>query len=408
MPETIPSPDANYLMDLLKKIISFKTVAPPGSNYEEIVDWLDPIFQEMGFSTQKMVMPEEVFESRCSDRRLVGDRYNLRADLSVGAAKTLVIYAHLDVVPAEGLWDTDPFQAMAKNGRVYGRGVSDCKGSIAALIAALDALLKTGQLKYNLSVLLTTDEEVGGYSGLCYLTDLGLVKGDMMLCMDGFSDDVVIGSNGIIHWDLAVHGKSVHSGSSFLGTNAVEKSIPVMNALMDLKKTVQSRRSLLPASSALEAMGKKNLMPILNITVINGGIKENIVPDICNLRGDRRVIPEESMDEAMAEIERTLKPLDVDFDLKFSPGYPPMSVNPDHPWVWEVRKAVERGMGFLPRLSGAQGSLDQAYATEKTGIATCVFGVGRQLESNIHGLNENIRVSDLNGFARFLIELLAA
>jgi succinyl-diaminopimelate desuccinylase len=408
MLETIPAPDANYLMDLLKRIISFKTVAPPGSNYEEIVDWLVPIFQEMGFGTQKMVMPEEVFESRCRDRRLVGDRYNLRADLSVGAEKTLVIYAHLDVVPAEGLWDTDPFQAVAKNGRVYGRGVSDCKGSIAALIAALAALLKTGKPKYNLSVLLTTDEEVGGYSGLCYLTDLGQVKGDMMLCMDGFSDDVVIGSNGIIHWDLAVHGKSVHSGSSFLGTNAVEKSIPVMNALMDLKKTVQSRRSLLPASSALEAMGKKNLMPILNITVINGGIKENIVPDICNLRGDRRVIPEESMDEAMAEIERALEPLDVDFDLKFSPGYPPMSVNPDHPWVWEVREAVKRGMGFFPRLSGAQGSLDQAYATEKTGITTCVFGVGRQLESNIHGLNENIRVSDLNGFARFLIELLAA
>jgi succinyl-diaminopimelate desuccinylase len=408
MPETIPSPDANYLMDLLKRIISFKTVAPPGSNYGEIVDWLDPIFREMGFSTQKMVMPEEVFESRCRDRRLLGDRYNLRADLSAGAEKTLVIYAHLDVVPAEGLWDTDPFQAVTKNGRVYGRGVSDCKGSIAALIAALDALLKTGKPKYNLSVLLTTDEEVGGYSGLCYLTDLGLVKGDNMLCMDGFSDDVVIGSNGIIHWDLAVHGKSVHSGSSFLGTNAVEKSIPVMNALMDLKKIVQSRRSLLPASSALEAMGKKNLMPILNITVINGGIKENIVPDICNLRGDRRVIPEESMDEAMAEIERALKPLDVDFDLKFSPGYPPMSVNPDHPWVWEVRNAVERGMGFFPRLSGAQGSLDQAYATEKTGIATCVFGVGRQLESNIHGLNENVRISDLNGFARFLIELLRA
>jgi succinyl-diaminopimelate desuccinylase len=408
MPDIVPSPDANYLMDLLKKIISFKTVAPPGSNYEEIVDWLVPIFQEMGFTTRKMVMPQEVFLARCSDRRLEGDRYNLLADLSVGAEKTLVIYAHLDVVPAEGAWDSDPFQAVVKNARVYGRGVSDCKGSIAALIAALKALLESGKPKYNLSVLLTTDEEVGGYSGLCYLTDLGLVKGDLMLCMDGFSDDVVIGSNGIIHWDLVVHGKSVHSGSSFLGVNAVERSIPIMNVLMDLKKAVQARRSILPASSALEAVGKKNLMPIFNITMINGGIKENIVPDRCNLRGDRRVIPEESMDEAMAEIERTLKTIDVEFDLKFYPGYPPMSVNPDHPWVWEVREAVKRGMGFFPRLSGAQGSLDQAYATEKTGILTCVFGVGRQLESNIHGQNENVRVADLNGFARFLIELLRA
>ncbi len=408
MPEEILRPDTNCLLNLLKKIISFKTVAPPGINYQEIVDWLVPIFREMGFATQKMVMPQDVFAAKCGDPRLVGDRFNLRADLIVGAKKTLVIYAHLDVVPAEGAWNSDPFQLVQKGGRVYGRGVSDCKGSIAALIVALKVLLECGKPKYNLSVLLTTDEEVGGYSGLCYLTDLGQVKGDMMLCMDGFSDDVVIGSNGIIIWDVVVHGRSVHSGSSFLGINAVERSIPAMDALMALKKVVQARRSLLPASTALETIGKENLMPILNITMINGGIKENIVPDRCTLRGDRRVIPEESMDEAMAEIERTLKPLNIDFDIKFYPGYPPMSVNPDHEWVTEVRNAVQRGMGFFPRLSGAQGSLDQAYATEKTGIPTCVFGVGRQLESNIHGLNENVRIADLNGFARFLIELLRA
>ena len=408
MPDEILQPDTKYLLDLLKKIISFKTVAPPGNCYQEIVEWLVPIFKDMGFKTEKLVMPQDVFAAKCSDSRLVGDRFNLRADLSVGAEKTLVIYAHLDVVPAEGNWETDPFQVVQKNGRAYGRGVSDCKGSIAALIAALKVLLENGKPKYNLSVLLTTDEEVGGYSGLCYLTDQGQVMGDLMLCMDGFSDDVVIGSNGIITWDVVVHGRSVHSGSSFLGVNAVEKSIPIMETLMELKKVIQARRSNLPASSAFEAVGLKNLMPILNITMINGGIKENIVPDMCTLRGDRRVIPEETMEDAMSEIERTLKLLDVEFDLKFYPGYPPMSVNPDHVWVTEVREAVKRGMGFIPRLSGAQGSLDQAYATEKTRIPTCVYGVGRQLESNAHGLNENVRIADLEGFARFLIELIRA
>ena len=119
-------------MDLLKKIISFKTVAPPGSNYQEIVDWLVPIFREMGFATQKMVMPEDVFAAKCSDPRLVGDRFNLRADLSVGAEKTLVIYAHLDVVPAEGNWDSDPFQVVAEErkglwpGRLRLQGIDRC------------------------------------------------------------------------------------------------------------------------------------------------------------------------------------------------------------------------------------------------------------------------------------------
>ncbi|MFZ3113136.1 M20 family metallopeptidase [Methanothrix sp.] len=408
-PEESILPDRDYLMDLLKNIISFRTVAPPGDCYQEIVEWLEPIFRDMGFETTKMKMPAEVFAAKCSDSRLVGDRYNLRADLSVGAEKTLVIYAHLDVVPAEGEWDTDPFCAVQKNGRVYGRGVSDCKGSVAALVAALKALLSKEKPKYNLSILLTTDEEVGGYSGLCYLTDLGQVKGDLMLCMDGFSDDVGIGSNGIITWDVMVKGRSDHSGSSFLGVNAVERSIPVMERLMDLKKVVQARRSRLPASSPVKSVGIENLMPILNITMVNGGFKENIVPDRCVLRGDRRVIPEERMEEAMEEIERALEPLrseGIDFELKFYPGYPPMSVNPEHAWVNEVREAVERGMGFMPQLSAAQGSLDQAYATEKTGIPTCVYGVGRQLESNIHAPNENVRITDLEGYTRFLIELL--
>ncbi len=415
MSKDCPQPDINYLLQLLKDIIGFKTVAPPGSCYREIVDYLVPILSGLGFETKKLVMPQEVFAARCEDARLVGDRFNLRADLDAGAKETLVIYAHLDVVPAEGSWETDPFLLTRKNGRVYGRGVSDCKGSIAALIAALRALLQSGDakrkpahdLKYNLSILLTTDEEVGGYSGLCYLTDIGWVRGDYMLCMDGFSDDVVIGSNGMITWEVVVHGRSAHSGSSFMGVNAVEQSLVVMEELMRLKKVVQSRRSMIPASSALEALGKKHLMPVLNITMINGGVKENIVPDRCVLRGDRRVIPEESMEDAIAEIEKAIKPLDVELDLRFFPGYPPMSVNPDHRWVTEVRAAVQRGMGFLPRLSGAQGSLDQAYATEKTRIPTCVYGVGRQLESNIHAPNENVRIADLEGFSRFLVELLA-
>jgi succinyl-diaminopimelate desuccinylase len=54
MPEIIPSPDPNYLMDLLKKIISFKTVAPPGSNYQEIVDWLIPIYAKNGHATRRL------------------------------------------------------------------------------------------------------------------------------------------------------------------------------------------------------------------------------------------------------------------------------------------------------------------------------------------------------------------
>ena len=408
MPHEPLFPDKDYLLNVLRDLIAFETVAPPGSHYNEIIDYLVSVFKSIGFRTEKIVMPKEIFEAKCQDARLTGDRVNLRASLNVGAKETLIIYTHVDVVPAGDDWSTYPFEMVLKDGRAYGRGVSDSKGGVAGLIAALQVLLKEGKPKYNLSILLTTDEEVGGYSGLCFFADQGLIKGDYMLCMDGFSDDLVIGSNGIVTWEVTVHGKSAHSGSSFLGINALEKSLPVMEALMALKKEVQSRRSTLSASSALKAMSIKNLMPILNITMISAGIKENIVPDKCVLRGDRRVIPEETMGGAVEEIEKIVKPLGDDLDLKFFPGYPPMRMNPDHHWIRKVRRTVEQVTGHAPKLSGAQGSLDQAYATDKTGIPTCVYGVGRQMESNIHAGDENVRVDDLVNFSKFLVALIGS
>ncbi|MCJ7445602.1 MAG: M20/M25/M40 family metallo-hydrolase, partial [Methanotrichaceae archaeon] len=329
--------DRNYLLDVLENLVGFRTVTPPGGFYNEIIDYLLPIFKGLGFKTDKIIMPQEIFLARCTDNRLSGDRVNFRATLDVGAKKTLVLYTHLDVVPAGDGWSTDPFKLVSSNNRIYGRGVSDSKGAIASLIAALKAFFSEKKPKFNLDILLTTDEEVVGYSGLCYLTDIGLVQGDYMLCMDGFSDSLVIGSNGIITWEIAVFGKSAHSGSSFLGINAIEKSLLVMEALLALKKNVQSRKSSLEASSAFDVLGIKNLMPMLNITMINGGIKENIVPDKCTLRGDRRVIPEETMEDAMRELEDVLKPLDAQLELKIFPGYPPMHMNPDHRWVEDVR-----------------------------------------------------------------------
>jgi len=87
-------------------------------------------------------------------------------------------------------------------------------------------------------------------------------------------------------------------------------------------------------------------------------------------------------------------------------GYPPMRIDPDHPWVAEVRSALERASGKSPRLAGAQYSLDQAYVVEVTGIPTCAYGVGRQTDSNPHGPDENVTVEDLSIYARFLATLM--
>ncbi|MDO9098503.1 MAG: M20/M25/M40 family metallo-hydrolase, partial [Candidatus Methanoperedens sp.] len=320
---------------------------------------------------------------------------------------------HLDVVPASQSWSVPPFECTVRDGRIFGRGVADSKGGVAALFTVLSAM-KEHDIKpeYNLNIALTTDEEMGPYSGLCYLADLGKLRADYFLSMDGDSDDITIASNGNVDWQIDVFGKSYHSGSSFLGVNAIEKSIPVMNALMKLKSKVEKRRSKVPASMAISRKtGIETLMPVLNITIINAGVKQNIVPDRCTMKGDRRYIPEEKFEDVCKEMTAALslvreKHPDIDFKMSCDNIYSPLLTDMNHPWVKEVKRVAGEVAGREVRLAGAQGSLDVAYAAGVAGLPACCFGIGRRTESNAHADDENIRVEDLAMYTKFLARLI--
>ena len=68
MPDEPLFPDKDYLLNVLRDLIAFETVAPPGSHYNEIIDYLVSVFKSMGFRTEKIVMPKEIFEAKCQDR----------------------------------------------------------------------------------------------------------------------------------------------------------------------------------------------------------------------------------------------------------------------------------------------------------------------------------------------------
>ncbi|MCX9012118.1 MAG: ArgE/DapE family deacylase [Candidatus Methanoperedens sp.] len=398
----------------LDELVRIPTQVPPGENYEKIMDLAAERLNDLDFEVDKLIMPRELFEKKNPRlTHLQGERVNLSAVKDIGAAKTLLINTHLDVVPASTGWSVPPFECTVKDGRIYGRGVADSKGGPAALLTVLSAMKDMDiEPKYNLNIALTTDEEMGPYSGLCYLADLGKLKADYFLSMDGDSDDITIASNGNVDWQIDVFGKSYHSGSSFLGVNAIEKSIPVMSGLMELKAQVEKRRSSVPASMAItRKTGIKTLMPVLNITIINGGVKQNIVPDRCTLKGDRRFIPEENYDDVCKEFAGALSAVrkkHPDINLKWSCDeiYAPMLTDMEHPWITEVKKVASEVAGREVSLAGAQGSLDVAYAVKVTGLPACCFGLGRRTQSNAHAEDENIYIEDLEMYTRFLAELI--
>ncbi|NMX21140.1 acetylornithine deacetylase [ANME-1 cluster archaeon GoMg4] len=407
-----------YLIGCLTELVRIPTFVPPGEHYGEIVDWLIPVFNDLGFKCERVDMPADIYESRQKTEELSGERANLLATKDYGAKESVDVYTHLDVVPAGEGWSTPPFEPAIKDGRIYGRGVADSKGSVASLLTAL-SIMNEQELegKYNIQVALTTDEELGLYSGLCFFADEGLLRGDYLLCMDGDNEGVCVATNGVMNWEMKVLGRSCHSSMPFLGVNAIENAAIVIRELEALKKAVAQRESKVPCSSEMtEITGQKHIKPVFNVTMINGGVKENLIPSSCTLRGDRRYIPEEAIEDVVKEFEAAVETIKarhgIDLELYLKPGFPPLFTDPDpdpdddDEWVTRVKAAASDAFGVSKETIGVQGGLDIAYAVQRTHQPVCALGVGSWTESNAHGPDENVRISDLKNYVKFLIRLL--
>src|SRR4030042_1485328 len=177
------------------------------------------------------------------------------------------------------------------------------KGSIIALLIAMESL-KGKRLNYDVSVMITTDEEFSQANQLQYLKQyLQPVYGAYFFNLDSSFGYVSIANLGALQLGIKVRGKSVHSALSHLGENAVEKANLLVMALLDLKYKVEQRKSNIPVhpNTGLKFMEAK-----LNINMIKGGLKVNIVPDECTISVDRRLIPEENIEDVEKELVQTL------------------------------------------------------------------------------------------------------
>ena len=401
------------LIDRLRKIIAIDNCVPPGENYDQVIDLVEPEFQRNGFTTTRVVIPPE--KVALIPLPLKGDRVNLVARLNNGKPP-LSVYAHMDTVPIEEGWDFDPFGGEIKDGRIYGRGIADMKGAIASILTAIDVMQAEGlEPAWDLNILLCTDEEIGVYPGLYHLALEGYATAPM-LCLEGGQDPVLRrGSNGSLDVTITVKGKSCHSGANYLGVNALEEAVPVMVELLALKQKVEERRSKLPLAPGPGAPA--NLRPMFNLDIINSGVKSNIVPASCRLVINRRFIPEENVEDVKAEIQEAVdrgmeKSKALDVEVEFSQNYPSYYQSATHPGAKRLREALKLVQGVKDEdfvESGSGGSTDMAFIALvlKTDEISTV-GLGRQQESKAHGSNESIRISDAKAHVKELIYYFCA
>lgn len=309
----------------------------------------------------------------------------------------LTFHAHIDTVPAGDpqRWSVDPFGAEIRDGAIYGRGAGDDKGSVAAQAMALLALARAGVgLEGCLQLAVVADEESGGLEGTVWLRDVGKLAPDYLVIGEQTNNQVAIAERVACGIDLTVFGKSTHGAMPWAGENAVLKAARALSWLED---------NLFPL---LQARAHPYLPPAtLNIGKITGGIQWNIVPDWCKVEMDRRLLPGETREAAMQEIQdaldefaRRVEPLR--FEL-FSQGEVAANVNTpaDHPFVALANRALADAIGEERPLTGYVQTSDGRWFADR-GMPIIIFGPSNPAVA--HAPDEHVSIVQLVEAARFL------
>ncbi len=380
-------------VDVLCRLIEFDTSAADGTGCRAAIAYLAPLFDGVGCSSVRIDIPREAADGLEGRTALVCHRRR-------SGAERLLVYSHIDVVPAQG-WDA--FLPRVGDGRVYGRGAADMKGSLAAVLGALDRL-RDRELRYDVSVLVTMDEETHQMSQLEYLTPyLDAGARPHVLSLDNAFGYVTIANLGLLQLDIAVHGVSVHSGLAHLGRNAVEDGARLMAAVLALKGQVLGRRSRVPTHPDT---GLSLIQPCLNVNLVGGGLARNVVPDLCTFSIDRRLLPEERVAAARDELLEVLRSVPgVKWDVVREYAIPPVPPCDD--------PAALAMADVIRDVTGATGLFGAMMSGELPGAACGPwggqsFGVGLiRPESNIHGVDEHVCVTDLDQLVEVLTRFLS-
>jgi len=381
-----------HVIKLLLRLIEIPTINPPGENYEEIADFLELECRRLGLNTRKYITPKSVLDIHGVNGG--SRRVNIVANLNSGLhKKTLHINAHYDVVLASDKWKTNPFKAVVKGDRIYGRGSEDMKGTIASVLFALKALKDCGiKPKINIQLSFTPDEEIGGRTGLGYLVARGLVKADYAMSEGCSGNCISIGNKGVLWAEVEVVGKSAHGSMPHKGVNSFERMNMLVNELEKLKNKISAKKT---KYNMRDAVSKSPSFVMGGF--IEGGGKVNVIPGITKFSIDRRLIPEENINAAKMEIEDVIKKFnnkykDSKVNIKFvSQGSPVVSIK-DKEFFKIVADSIKFVTGKKADFSVMPGATDMRYFMQK-GVPS--LGYSASGMEKWHSDNEFVYISSL-------------
>ncbi len=318
-------------------------------------------------------------------------RPNVTGRIDVGAPATVMLEAHLDTVHAERM-EIPPFSPEVREGRLYGRGACDTKGSLAAFLHASTSLLKRpGALRHNVVLAAVADEEYL-FTGARRLIEQK-VNVDYAIAGEPTRLRVVRAHKGVTRWKIVTRGKAAHSAYPEAGENAIYTMAQVVQRM-------ETHAADLLAGKPHPLLGT----PTLSVGVIEGGQTVNIVPDRCWIDVDRRTLPGETTETVLAPIRRLLA--EVEGATLEGPylAVAGMEIPESSPIVRLLANAISEERGDAT-VESAQYATD-AGIYNGAGIPAVVFGPGDIARA--HTSNEFLELSELESAASIITRFLTA
>jgi len=355
-----------------------------------LVDWVEDYLAAHGVRATRVYNDE-------------GTKAALYANIGPEVEGGVVLSGHTDVVPVDGQsWDTDPFELVEKNGRLYGRGTCDMKGFDAIALAAVPKALRVG-LKRPLQIALSYDEEVGCLGAPRMIAEMAahLPKASAAIIGEPSEMKVVNGHKGGIGIDTHLRGHEVHSSLMHTGVNAVMEAA----RLVDWANR-RNAENMEAQPGPIDALFDPP-WTTCHVGTIQGGTADNITAKDCRFVMGFRCIPSESVEswqarylEAVAEIETAMRAVHpearIDTSVRFQvPGLQP-----------ETDGAAE---ALARRITGDNAPHAVSYATEagqfqEAGYSAVICGPGSIEQA--HQPDEFITKAQFEAGHQFMRDLL--
>jgi succinyl-diaminopimelate desuccinylase len=351
---------------LTQQLVRYRSFTPGAA--QSAIDFINGWFGARGLET-----------ARYSGAGPRGDLTSLVVRVGEGEPRIL-LHGHVDVVPGE----ESQFEPREESDELYGRGVYDMKGALAAMMYAIEDLQNLG-CEATVELLVVPDEEGehGARTGAEVLISNGHV-GEFLITGEPTDFHIGTQAKGVLDVRVTLRGKSAHGSQPWLGKNAALLAYEHYRRVADLPFAKQ-RSELFP-------------YPSVNLARIIGGDVLNRVPDRCTYDLDIRYLPNQEPDEIVRQIRSVDLPADVEVLFYREPTY----VSRRDPYVKALREVSARHFRGNPVGVGRHGASDIVYF-QRAGIPGVEFG---PVGGGHHGPNEYVVVSSLETYRQMIVQFV--